>query len=149
MSLNITFTDSSGSSIRTPFLIENTWVVVKITSYESSNIESPGFYISSSTWGLAVDYPADYPPETDYQDLLKYGTLSDLGVNPQGGLKVRLPQNDASILETYVTQSNGSKYSNKISIKDIAPGETIEIEIKLEIPPIGEARRFFVNINIE
>jgi len=148
MSLNLTFLDASGNPIRTPYLIENTWVTIRVVSYETYTVV-PGIYLSASTWGLAVDYPADYPPETDYQDLVGFGTRSDSGAAANGGLKLKLPQNDGSILETYITRTKGSTYSNRIAFKDILAGGYVEIQVMLEVPPIGEARRFFVNLNVE
>lgn len=147
MSLNISFFDENGDKILTPKLVENSWTTIRITSYEISDV-SPGLYISRSTWGMAVDYPADYPPSTDYEDLTTYGTLSEEGIEASGGLKVKIPFEEGD-LETYITRDAGSRYRNKISLGTLSFEESLDIQIKLEPLPIGEARRYFVNINIE
>lgn len=149
MSLNLTFTDSAGDPITTPFLIEGTWVTLRVTSYEEALQENLGVFLTIGTLNESVDYPSSYPPETDYEDLLAYGQLTYAGVNVSGGLKYRITQNDLSVLEDYFTHDQGATYSNRIPMQDLEYGDTVELEFLLETPPSASARRFFIDLNVE
>lgn len=105
-----------------------------------------GFYVSPATTLGDVDYPADFPPDTDYQDLLKWGSQTVAGVNPNGGLQVTLPQSDGSTATNYVSRSQGSTYSNRLRMKDLAAGEEASITFTLETPPATAARRLFISL---
>ena len=137
-----------GTTVYDPVSISGSYVVVSVTNYGDTDLTDLGLYIVPATEVGDVDFPADYPPQTDYEDLLTWGTRTDLALVGAGGLYVSLPTNSGTFTG-YITRSAGSRYSNRISFKDLAAGETTEFSIKFETP-IGEpARRFFVDIKLE
>ena len=137
-----------GSTVYDPVTITGSYVTVSVTNYGDTDLTDLGFYISPATEVGDVDFPADYPPETDYEDLLTWGTRSTLGLAPSGGLYISLPQNTGSFVG-YITRTGGSKLTNKIAFKDIPAGGTVEFQIRFDTPPGQPARRFFVDIKLE
>lgn len=106
-------------------------------------------YIVASTSLGDVDNPADFPPHTDYQDLMTWGEASDLGLAAQGGLKLTLPQNAGADLTDYVTRGQGSKKANKLPFKDLLAGASETFILELETPPSVSSRRLFIDLKLE
>lgn len=124
-------------------------IIIKIVNFGTEDVTNIGLYVVPSTNLGDVDYPADYPPETDYQDLLKWGERTTEGVVVNGGLILDLPQNDGSTLTTYVTRKKGSTNSNKYPLADIPSGSSISISITPEAPSGVMARRLFIDLRVE
>jgi len=139
---------STGKTIYEPQLIQTTALQIRVTNFGDADLSGLGFYITPATDVGDVDNPADFPPETDYQDLMTWGTKSDLGLAVQGGLKLQIPQNDGTF-NGYVTRVQGSTYRNKIPFIDIASGDSVTFSIEFETPPGEPARRFFVDLRLE
>jgi hypothetical protein len=137
-----------GETIYDPLTINGSYVTIAVTNYGDTDLEELGFYILAATDVGDVDFPADYPPETDYEDLLTWGTRTFLTLAPAGGIYLSLPQNDGTFTG-YVTRTAGAKLTNKIPFQDIPAGGTVEFQIRFETPTGEPARRFFVDIKLE
>jgi hypothetical protein len=148
MSINDLAFSVLGTTVYDPVTVTGSYVVISVTNYGDTALEDIGLYISPATEVGDVDFPADYPPETDYEDLLTWGTRTALGLVAEGGLYVSLPTNSGTFTG-YVTRSAGAQYKNRIAFKDLAAGETAEFSIKFETPVGESARRFFVDIKLE
>jgi len=122
---------------------------VRITNYGTENLTNLGAYVETAYTVGDVDYPADYPPETDYQDLMTWGQAVKAGLAVAGGLKLTLPQNDLSSPVEYVTRDQGAKRENKLPLQDIASGTFVDITLELETPPAVLARRLYVTLVVE
>ena len=127
----------------------STAIDISITNFGTDDVTDIGIYIVSGTTLGDVDYPADYPPETDYQDLIKWGEETTQGVEANGGLILSLPQNDGSTLVSYVTRQAGSTAGNKFRLADIPAGSSITITVEPEAAPSVSARRLFIDLRIE
>ena len=137
-----------GETIYDPLTINGSYVTIAVTNYGDTDLDELGFFIVTATDIGDVDFPADLPPETDYEDLLTWGTRTGLGLAAGGGLYVSLPQN-AGTFTGYVTRTAGAKITNKIPFQDIAAGATVEFQIRFETPAGAPARRFFIDIKLE
>ena len=148
MSTNdLTFSIAS-ETVYDPVTVSGSLVVFQVTNYGDEDLEDLGFYIVPATEVGDVDFPADYPPETDYEDLLTWGTRATLGLITQGGLYLELPTNDGT-LTGYVTRSAGAQLGNKIGFKDLTAGETVEFSLRFDTPDGESARRFFIDLRVE
>lgn len=150
MSNDITFSlVDTNETIYDPLLVASSFINIRVTNYGDSDLTGLGFYISPATSVGDVDFPADYPPETDYEDLITWGSKTVSMLEVTGGIVVVLPT-DTGTVTSYITRSAGSKYGNKLTFQDLAAGESAVFSIKFETPDTdNRARRFFVNLNIE
>lgn len=148
MSTNDLTFSASGTTVYDPLTITGSFLVVSVTNYGDTDLEDLGLYIAPATEVGDVDFPADFPPETDYEDLLTWGTRTDLGLETSGGIYLSIPTNTGTFTG-YVTRSAGAQLKNKIAFKDIAAGETVEFSIRFDTPPGEPARRFFVDVKLE
>lgn len=139
---------SDGETIYDPEVVDSTPVQITVSNLGDTALTNLGFYIVPATNMGDVDNPADYPPHTDYQDLMSWGAKAELGLSAQGGLVVTVPQNDGTF-NGYVTRSAGSTYRNKIPFIDLAAGDSAVFTIEFEIPPGAPARRFFIDLKLE
>jgi hypothetical protein len=140
---------STGETIYDPLTLDSSLTqTVRVTNFGEEDLEGLGLFIRPSTTLGEVDFPADAPPETDYQDLLTWGQASHLGLAAMGGLKVTVPQNGGSE-ERYVTRDKGHIKAEKIPFKDLASGESADFVVVLETPPSVSARRLYIDLAIE
>lgn len=121
---------------------------VTVTNFGAEDLTDLGLYVVPSTSVGDVDNPADYPPETDFQDLLEWGTSTHLGLTAFGGLEVTVPQNSGSST-TYIRRDKGSNLATKIEFQDLAAGASATFSLNLETPPAVSTRRLFINIVVE
>jgi hypothetical protein len=121
---------------------------ITITNMGTESLVDLGLYIKPATGLGELDYPSDYPPDTDYQDLLTWGENSNQGVAISGGIYITVTQN-SGIFQGYVTRIAGSTLANKIAIKDLAAAEELEIVIDLETPPSGSPRRLYIDLVVD
>jgi hypothetical protein len=142
-------TKSDGETIYDPQQVSSTAVEIVVTNLSDQDLVGLGLFITPATNVGDVDNPADYPPATDYQDILTWGTKSDLGLSVSGGLKIVCPQNDAATFTGYVTRTVGATYSTRIPFIDLSAGDSAEFSIEFETPPSVPARRFFVDLKLE
>lgn len=141
-------TVSTGEVIYDPQAVTSSPTSIRVTNFGDETIDGLGLFLRAATNIGGVDNPADAPPQTDYEDLLTWGTESDLGVALAGGLKVSVPQNSGTF-NGYITRTSGAKFSNKISFVDLTPGASAVFSIEFETPPGVPARRFFVDLVLE
>jgi len=138
---------TAGAVIYDPVTLATTLDVV-VRNYGTTLAEDLGIYIVPASTLGDVDAPASYPPETDYQDLLTWGTDTDLGVTVSGGLIVTC-DNGSGTVSQYVTRTVGSLRENKIPLISIPAGGTETITLEFEAPPSAPARRLYVNLVVE
>lgn len=141
-------TYTTQETIYSPVQLIHTYTHVLVTNTGTETLTDVGCYIRPATNVGDVDNPADRAPETDYEDLLTWGTESDLGLAISGGIKLTLPQETGTQI-SYVTREQGSLLKNKLACKDIAAGETIQISILFEQPPGSPTRRFYIDLVME
>lgn len=145
--MDLTFSTVSGETIYDPATINGTAVTFQVANYGDTDLTDLGLYIVPSTDIGDVDFPADFPPETDYEDLLTWGTQAALGIIADGGIYVDIPNNYGSFAG-YVTRSAGALLTNKLPFKDLVVGETVQFTIKFNTPSSVAARRFFIDVCI-
>lgn len=140
----------NNSKVYDPLGVESGIVqTVSVTNYGTEALTNLGFFLVPATSVGDVDNPAEFPPETDYQDLLEWGTSVDVGLTVTGGLKISGPQNVGANLEQYFSRTHGTNRVNKIPCRDIGVNETISFTLTLETPPAVSSRRLFVNVVLE
>jgi hypothetical protein len=140
---------STGETIYDPLTVTSGVVTqVRVTNFGDSLIDELGFYLVPATDVGDVDNPADFPPQTDYQDLLTWGSKRALGLAGSGGIKVTCPTNDGTF-SGYITRAQGALLSNKIPFIDLAAGDSQVFTIELETPSAVSARRFYVDLKLE
>ena len=121
-------------------------VLITVSNLSESDYTSLGFYVTPASNVGDVDNPANYPPATDYQDLLSWGSDTVAGVAAQGGLIVSFTDSNGNPVSSYVTRGSGSLYSNKIAYGTLASGASFQLSVELEAPPAVGTRRLFVDI---
>lgn len=145
----ITFSLTSSSEVLdSPFTVSDSLITINITNYEEDTLSELGIYISPATSVGDVDFPADYPPETDYEDLLTWGSRTASGESLAGGLWLSTTGVDGP-WSGYITRQKGSKFNNRILLPSLEGGDTLEISIRFETPEDEPARRFFVDLKVD
>lgn len=129
-------------------LVADTNIEIVMVNFSSTEISDAGFYLIPATSVGDVDYPADFPRETDYQDILTWGSKTINGVTVSGGLKVTYLNEDNVLTTTYFGRERGAHFGNRILIKNLAPEENFSFTLRLETPPGVASRRFFVSLVI-
>ncbi len=122
--------------------------IIQVSNMGLEDLTDLCIYIKPTTGLGELDYPPDYPPDTDYQDVLTWGEESHEGVTLSGGIFVTVAQNTGTFSD-YITRTAGSTLANKIAIQDIAAGQTLEVILDLEAPPGEPARRLYIDMVIE
>jgi hypothetical protein len=139
---------SDVSIIYDPKVVRTVPIPRTVTNIGEKKLINLGMYICASSNIGDVDNPADYPPATDYQDLLTWGQKTFLGLEVTGGLKINIPQNDGNF-EGYITRSAGATRLNKIPFIDLEPNDSVTFTVLFETPPAISARRLFVNLVLD
>ena len=139
---------SDGRTIYDPEVINGTALQITVTNLGDDDLEGLGLYIVPATNVGDVDNPADYPPHTDYQDLLTWGQKTDLSLVAAGGLKLTVPQNDGTFVG-YITRRQGATYLTKIPFINLAASDSATFTVEFETPPGEPARRFFIDLKLE
>lgn len=135
-------------TIYDPLTLTSGSVIVSVTNYGDEDLTNLGLYISPASTLGEVDNPADYPPSTDYQDLITWGQRTVLGITAIGGIVITCPQNNG-IFSGYITRNQGSMYSNRIPFINLNAGDTVTFNIEFETPTGVAARRFFIDLKLE
>lgn len=134
--------------IRSPLTVDDDFVEIFVTNMESTTASNLGLFIRPTTRIETIDYPSEYPPETDYQDLLEHGSLVEAGLDTVGGMVVRVPVGSGEE-EVRITRDAGASLATKIPMNDIAADETVSIFIKIEKPTSLPSRMYYVDVVIE
>ena len=129
-------------------ILPDTLKELSLLNLGEDTLEGLGIYIIPASNLGSVDYPADFPPDTDYQDLMTWGTNTVLGIELSGGLRITIPQ-DSGTTTTYITRTTGSLFENKLSIKSLAPNEEVVLGFNLETPPSVSARRVYIGLAVD
>lgn len=141
---------STGKIVYDPVtLVSATTTILSVTNLGSDDLTDLGMYIVTSTKVGDVDNPADYPPETDFQDVMTWGQAVIAGIEVTGGVKLTLPQTIGANVTSYIGREQGSKKSNKLAFKDLAAGAIAEFTVHLETPPAVSARRMYIDLVLE
>lgn len=137
----------SSNSIFPPFGIDaDTVYEITLTNQGSALLENLGFHLIPATSIGDVDNPADFPRETDYQDILTWGSKTVAAVTVSGGLKITYRDPDDLEQTDYFTRDQGANHSNRILIKSLDADESTTFELELETPPGAPTRRCFVTL---
>lgn len=112
-------------------------------------LENIGFYLVPATSIGDVDNPADFPRETDYQDILTWGSQTKLGIELTGGLKITYTDRAGDPQTAYFSRDSGANRFNRVLIQDIAISAQLEFTLRLETPPGVISRRFFITLVLE
>lgn len=139
----------SSATIVDPLQVLDVDVVITLTNLGTEDLTGLGLYVVPATTVGDVDNPAGHPPETDYQDLLEWGSATDAAITPQGGLYVQLTQNGPVAFAGYVTRTQGALKSNKIAVEDLAASASTTITVRMETPPSVTSRRFYINVVVD
>jgi hypothetical protein len=123
--------------------------VFKVENLGDTVLENIGFYLHAATSIGDVDNPADYPRETDYQDLLTWGSQTKLGIEITGGLKISYTDRSGDPQVAYFSRDSGANRSTRILIEDIGVDAQAEFTLRLETPPGVVSRRFFITLVLE
>lgn len=137
----------SGANIYNPKdILPDTDYIFTVTNYGLESLTELGFYLVPATSVGDVDNPADFPRETDYQDILTWGSKTQMGVTVSGGLKIIVSNNEETLTTTYFSRNNGAHYGNRILIEELSADESLTFTLRLETPPGIASRRFFVSL---
>jgi hypothetical protein len=140
---------SSGLTIYDPETLNaGTPTSITVTNLGDDDLTGLGLYIVPATNVGDVDNPADYPPATDYQDLLTWGQQVALGLQSVGGIKITCTQNSGSF-SGHVTRVQGATYATKIPFVNLVAGASSTFTVLFETPPGVAARRFFTDLKLE
>jgi len=143
-------TVSTGATVYDPVtLVSATTTILSVTNLGTEDLTGLGMYIVTSTKVGDVDNPADFPPETDYQDVMTWGQSVVAGLTGSGGVKLTLPQTIGANIVSYVAREQGSKKSNKLAFADLASGAVAEFTVHLETPAAVTARRMYIDLVLE
>lgn len=137
---------STGETIYDPaVLTTSSSVVFTISNLGTEDVTNLGLYIAPASDLGDVDYPADSPPDTDYQDLLTWGSSTEAGLTVSGGLKLTLPQEGGGTATSYVTRDQGATAATKLPMADLLANTSVDITAVIESPGVG-ARRLYINL---
>lgn len=123
--------------------------VFKVENLGDTALEDIGFYLIPATSIGDVDNPADYPRETDYQDILTWGNQTVLAIELVGGLKISYTDQAGDPQVSYFTRDAGGNRANRILIEDIDVAGEAEFTLRLETPPAVVSRRFYITLVLE
>ena len=149
---DIVFT-SEGTVIHSPLRItsdtsSNGSTIFTVSNLGSEKTKSLGLFTRVSSNVGPGDYPAEYSPHADLQDLLRWGQESAATVNDatpkKGGLKITHPLDAEESI--YITRGKGSQWINRIVLDDLLPGESLSVKVEFEVPDSIDARRLFVDV---
>lgn len=129
-------------------VVTDSATIIRVTNFSTDDLTDLGLYVVPSTSLGSVDFPADFPPQTDYQDLMTWGQAVEAGLETVGGLKITVPQNSGTSVQR-ITRTQGALKSNKIPFIDLPAGGSADFTVVLETPPSVSARRLFINLVIE
>ncbi len=147
---DLTFTTTAdGEVIYEPETVSSTPVQITVTNYGTDDLTNLGLYVVAATTLGDVDAPATYPPATDYQDLITWGTKTDLGLAATGGIYLSVPQNGSVTFTDHVTRTTGSSFTTKIPFIDLAAGDSATFSVTFQTPTGTPARRFYIDLKLE
>lgn len=137
------------ATIYDPAEVSTVAVSFTLQNLGTEDLTNIGLYIKPSSTLGDVDNLYENTPETDYQDILTWGTETDEGITLTGGMILEVPVNGGGTATYYVTRTQGSSVGNKIPFADILSNATAVFEATLELPPGAPARRFYVDLVME
>lgn len=141
-------TTADGETIYGPETIGGVLIQITVTNMGDADLTDLGIYVVPATNVGDVDNPADFPPATDYEDILTWGQQTALALTVSGGLVLTVPQNAGTVTE-YVTRTAGASYATKIPFIDLASGDSATFDVLFETPAGEPSRRFFIDLKLE
>ena len=151
----LTFSTDDGS-IFDPIKIKSEWmspdsVEITVTNMATESVNGLGLYLRPTSNLGPWDNPAEQPPASDYQDILMWGTRSEIEPDVfRGGVKIIYDDK-----ETWVSRSAGGYYTNRIPLKSLSPSAQLSFKVEFVVPQsfdgadwssILDARRMFVSV---
>ncbi len=139
----------NNQNVYRPLKIESSSTVdgtIEINIFNTSGeaITTAGIYIGKAKNVGAALYPPDFDIHIDHSDIVRWGNHT-LRTGTYGGLIV--VKEDGT--ETYVSSKDGSNYKNRISLGALEAGKSVDVTLKLEVPPGVSSRRLYISINAE
>ncbi len=134
--------ESASEVIYDPLLVTTT-VTVTVRNQGAEDLSNLGLYIKPASLAGEFTYAATYAPQTDYEDLLTWGTAET------GGLTVTLPQNTGPDVETIISRTAGASVATKLPFQDLDADAEAEFTIEFAAPSGEPARRFYIDVVIE
>jgi len=147
---DLTFT-VTGSPVTDPLTVGGTTVSVVVTNNGDDTVSGAGIYIAPATFTGPFDAQPSSSPETDYVDLLTWGTASHAsGGGIVGGLKLVSYVDDSAVTQNnvYITNTTGYDVGTKLLVEDLAPAATTTIEVVVETPPSVTARNLYFDFRV-
>tara|TARA_Y100001970_G_C14244889_1_gene867439 strand:+ start:341 stop:826 length:486 start_codon:yes stop_codon:yes gene_type:complete len=150
---NIRFVDETNKLVLDPLKIESEFdssgqAVVKIINGGDTTFSNLGIYVQPTSNLGPWDNPAEQPPQSDYQDLLTWGTRANATFGTpefkKGGIKLFIDAYEEDYV--YITRTSGSMFSNRIKIGSIPAGFTTILKLEFEVPEEVDARRLFISV---
>lgn len=141
-------TTSDSVTVYSPSTVASGPIEYSVENLGTTTVSNVGVYIQMASDVGSIDAPAQAIPATDYQDLLTWGSNTDVGASVSGGVIITM-NSTTSPVPSYVTRSIGCLPSNKIVFGDMAPGDIFYFTVTIEAPPATSARRFYVDIVVE
>lgn len=140
---------ATSTTIYDPQLIEaGVPIQIRVTNMGDEDLVNLGFYLVPATDLGDVDNPSLYSVEKDYQDMISWGTATDLGEAVSGGLKITC-SNNSTTGTWYFTRTAGALLTNRIEFIDLDAGDIQTFTLTLETPAGVTARRFYVSLILE
>lgn len=147
---SLVFNATEGEAIFSPQeLTTSTPIEVTITNLGTDDLEELGLYVWPADITGSLSQPDETPPETSYQDLIRWGEETEQEVALAGGLILTVPQNEGDPVVAYVTRQAGSTMANKIPMADLSAGESITIGLEIETPTGVSARRLYISLKVD
>ena len=120
-------------------------ITITVRNNSAVDAEEPVIFLMPSSDLGTVNYPSKYPPYTDWNDLLLWGSTLDENGNNTAGLYYKNSNDEIS----YFSLTAGSNYRNGIPLETpIAINGSVDITLGFT-PKLGDnTRRLYVGVEI-
>jgi len=120
---------------------------ITVTNMASETLTNLGIYLRPTANVGPWDNPAESPPATDYQDIVMWGTKSEIDTDFDGGIRITVVDG----YPIWITNTVGSFYTNRILIPNLVPSDSLTFKIEFVVPQkdtgsILDSRRLFVAV---